>query len=87
MNYGCNTLLFIISHVMHCTAFITYSVAIVVHANRIQSAQNRFTFCANTHDGIHAIPAEGILSVCVWMLPNGNIVNVMAYIAFFHYDL
>ncbi len=84
MNCGLKPLDFILTHFMNCTALIAYSVSVVVYTNRIQSAQNRVTFCADAYDGIHAITAEGIFSFCHRMLPPADIMNFMAYVAFFH---
>jgi hypothetical protein len=72
------TLLFVICHVMHCAALITYSLPLAVYSDRVQFDQNGTAFRAYSDDSIEAITAEHVFVSVFRMLPRRNIFCIIA---------
>lgn len=69
---------------MGCAAFITYSLAFIVYADRVKFTQYVTAFSANTYDGFKAISAEGIFFSVYRMLPYRDVSSFIAEITSFH---
>jgi hypothetical protein len=75
----------ILGHIVSRAALIAYPLAVGVHADRVEPAQDSAAFSADAHDRPEAIAAEDIFCTVFGMFPFMDVFRLLAEIARFHF--